>query len=276
VSPEPKPAAPPDLSALRDRQQATWASGDYAVVGATIPLVSENLCEAIDLRAGALVLDVASGSGNAAIAAARRWCDVVGTDYVPSLLARARERSAAEGFRIEFREADAEKQPFPDASFDVVLSVFGAMFAPRPEATAAELLRVCKPGGKIGLASWTPEGFVGQTFKLMGRFVPPPPGARSPLEWGSREKLDALFGAGASSITANRRTFTFRYRSVAHYLETFRTWYGPTVRAFAALDAAGQQKLSSELSAFVQQSSRSDDATLRIPSEYLEVVITKK
>ncbi len=267
--------APADLAAIRDRQQATWSKGDYAVIGATLPLVSELLCEAVDLRAGSRVLDVATGSGNAALAAARRWCEVTGTDYVRSLLDRGRARAAAEGFAIEFREADAERQPFADASFDAVLSVFGAMFAPSPETTAAEMLRVCKPGGKIGLSSWTPEGFIGQSFRLNARFLPPPPGIDSPFAWGRPERIEELFGKSASSITTARRTFHFRYRSVAHYIETFRTWYGPTFQAFAALDPAGRSALERELARLLEHNNRSGDDTLVVPSEYLEVVVTK-
>lgn len=267
---------PVDLAPIRARQQATWASGDYSVVGNTIPLVSEQLCETIDLRAGARVLDVATGSGNAALAAARRWCDVVGTDYVPALLERARVRAKAEGFAIDFREADAERQPFADASFDYVLSVFGAMFAPNPEATAAELLRVCKPGGKIGLASWTPQGFIGQSFRLMGRYLPPRPEIAPPVMWGEPRRIEELFGADAASITTMRREFVFRYRSAAHNVETFRTWYGPTIKAFESLDDAGRVALERELVALLEEHDRSTDGTLRVPSEYLEVVVTKK
>jgi len=270
------PPSAPDFAALRNRQQATWASGDYSVVGNTIPLVPELLCEAIDLRAGSRVLDVATGSGNAALAAARRWCDVVGTDYVPSLLERARRRATAEGFSIDFREADAEKQPFPDASFDVVLSVFGAMFTPNPEATAAELARVCRPGGRIGLANWTPEGFIGQAFRTTSRFVPPPAGVRPPVEWGTRERIVELFGDFATVVTTNRRQFTFRFRSAADYMAIFRTWYGPTLRAFAALDEAGCAALERESIALVQQHNRSGDATIVVPAEYLEVVIDRR
>jgi SAM-dependent methyltransferase len=215
--PVPAPPSPavtaPDLVAVKRRQQAAWSSGDYAVVGTTLQIVGEELCEALDLRAGWKVLDVAAGNGNASLAAARRWCDVVATDYVPALLGRARERADAERLRIAFREADAEALPFPDGSFDAVVSTFGAMFTPDQERAAAELVRVCRPGGKIGLANWTPEGFVGQLFKAIGRHVPPPAGARSPAQWGTGARLAELFEAHAASIRTAQRHFVFRYRS---------------------------------------------------------------
>ena len=274
----PSPARPPlrpELAAIRDRQQATWADGDYSIVGNTIVVVSELLCETADLRAGARVLDVATGSGNAAIAAARRWCEVVGTDYVPALLERARERAAAERLAIDFRIADADRQPFADASFDAVLSVFGAMFAPDPEATAAELLRVCRPGGTIALASWTPEGLAGRMFRATARFVPPPPGVTAPVLWGTESRIEELFGRGASSIVATRRTVAFRYRSIAHYFETFRGTFGPVKRAFASLDDFGRAAFERELTELLMHHNRSGDCTLVIPSEYLEVVIRR-
>src|SRR5215207_5379699 len=209
----------PDLAAVKTRQQGAWASGDYAVVGTTLQIVGENLCEALDLRAGQKVLDVAAGNGNASLAAARRWCEVVSTDYVPSLLDRARERGRAERLHIEFREADAEALPFPDGSFDVVVSTFGVMFTPDQDRAAAELVRVCKRGGKIGLANWTPEGFIGQLFKTIGRHVPPPPGVKSPALWGTRTRVAELFEPHASSIKSAQRHFVFRYRSPEHLLE---------------------------------------------------------
>lgn len=269
------PPSVPDLAAIKARQQATWASGDYSVIGATLPIVAECLCEAVDLRAGERVLDVAAGTGNAAIAAARRWCEAVATDYVPALLERGRERAAAERLTVDFREGDAECLPLPDASFDVVLSTFGVMFAPDHSRTARELLRVCRPGGRIGLANWTPEGFIGQLFKTVGRHVPPPAGVKSPALWGTEEWLREIFGDQIAALEATRKHFVFRYRSAQHWLETFRTYYGPTLKAFAALPADKQDALAADLIALAQRSNGGAD-TFAAPSEYLEVVLTKR
>ncbi len=269
------PPPPPDLDAVKVRQQATWSAGDYAVIGTTLQIVGESLCEAVDLRAGNRVLDVAAGNGNASLAAARRWCEVVATDYVPALLDRARERAAAERLPIEFREADAENLPFPDASFDVVLSTFGVMFTPHQERAAAELVRVCRPGGKIGLANWTPESFIGQLFKAIGKHLPPPPGLKSPALWGTEVRLAELFASAAEEIDAQRRDYVFRYRSPAHWLEVFRTYYGPTYKAFGALDAKQQSALADDITALLGRFNRGGDESLVVPSEYLEVVITK-
>jgi len=265
-----------DLKALKARQHGAWSSGDYAVVGTTLQIVGEELCEAIDVRAGQKVLDVAAGNGNVTLAAARRWCDVVSTDYVPSLLERGRIRAAAEGLAIEFREADAEALPFADASFDAVVSTFGVMFTPNQDKAAAELLRVCKSGGKIGLANWTPEGFIGQLFKTLGKHLPPPAGAKSPALWGTRGRITEMFGAAASSIKAEPRNFMFRYRSPEHFLEVFKTYYGPTLKAFAALDEAGQRGLRSDLLALIGRMNRAEDGTMVVPGEYLEIVVTKR
>src|SRR5882757_277678 len=206
-------AAAPDLAALKTRQQAAWSSGNYAIVGSTLQIVGEELCEALDLRSGSKVLDVAAGNGMATLAAARRWCDVTSTDYVPALLERGRARAEAEGWTIAFQEADAENLPFEPNSFDVVLSTFGVMFTPNQDKAAAELLRVCKPKGQIGLANWTPDGFIGRVFKTLGKYLPPPPGARSPAQWGTQARLAELFDAGASSVKTQSRMFNFRYRS---------------------------------------------------------------
>jgi ubiquinone/menaquinone biosynthesis C-methylase UbiE len=269
------PAGTLDLGALKARQQSAWSSGDYALIGTTLQIVGEELCEAIDVRAGQRVLDVAAGNGNASLAAARRWCNVVATDYVPALLERARERAAAERLDIEFREADAEALSFPDASFDVVVSTFGVMFTPDQDRAAAEMVRVCRPGGKIGLANWTPEGFIGQLFKTIGRYVPPPAGARSPALWGTRARLGELFEE-AGSIDAAPRNFVFRYRSPAHWLEVFKTWYGPVLKAFAALEPAKQAALEEDLIQLIARFNRSGDDSMVVPSEYLQVVITRK
>jgi ubiquinone/menaquinone biosynthesis C-methylase UbiE len=266
----------PDLAALKARQQGAWSSGDYAVVGITLQIVGEELCEALDLRSGQKVLDVAAGNGNATLAAARRWCEVVSTDYVPSLLDRGRSRAAADGLSIQFREADAEALPFADASFDAVVSTFGVMFTPDQDKAAAELARVSKRGGKIGLANWTPEGFIGQLFKTLGKYLPPPAGAKSPALWGTEARIKEMFGASAASIKAERRHFNFRYRSPEHFLDIFKSYYGPTLKAFAALDAANQQGLTNDIFALIARMNRAEDGTMVVPSEYLEVVITKR
>jgi ubiquinone/menaquinone biosynthesis C-methylase UbiE len=264
-----------NLEAVKARQQGAWSSGDYAVVGTTLQIVGEELCEALDLRSGQTVLDVAAGNGNVSLAAARRWCDVVSTDYVPALLERARERADAEGLGITFREADAEDLPFSDGSFDVVVSTFGVMFTPDQERAAAELVRVCKRGGKIGLANWTPEGFIGQVFKTIGKHVPPPPGAKSPALWGTRTRMIELFEPHASSIKSAHRHFAFRYHSPEHWLEIFKTYYGPLLKTFAALAPPAQSALERDLMSLIGQFNRSGDGSMVVPSEYLEVVITR-
>lgn len=269
----PTPSHTPDYTAIKARQQATWASGDYAVVGTTLQLVGERLCEAVDLRAGERVLDVAAGNGNATLAAARHFAEVTSTDYVEALLERGRERAVAERLAVTFREADAEALPFDDGSFDVVLSTFGVMFAPNQAQAAAEMARVVRPGGRIGLANWTPEGFIGQLFRTIGRHVPPPAGVSSPALWGTEARLAELFpGCG---VRVTRQTFHFRYRSADHWLEVFRTYYGPTHRAFAALDAAGQTALEADLRELLGRMNRGGAETLIIPSEYLEIVVAK-
>ena len=265
-----------DLSALKIRQQAAWSSGDYAVVGTTLQIVGEQLCETLDLRAGSRVLDVAAGNGMVTLAAARRWCDVTSTDYVPALLEQGRARAAAEGVPVAFMEADAECLPFDDASFDVVVSTFGVMFTPNQPQAASELLRVCTSGGKIGLANWTPEGFIGQVFKTLGKYLPPPAGAKSPALWGTRTRLDELFGNQATSIKTEPRLFNFRYRSPEHFIDVFKTFYGPVLKAFTALDPATRENLRNDLHALIVRMNKSGDATMVVPSEYLEVVITKR
>ena len=262
-------AGQPELGALKLRQHAAWSSGDYAVVGTTLQIVGEDLCEALDLRSGQKVLDVAAGNGNVTLAAARRWCDVVSTDNEPSQLERGRLRAAAEGLSVEFKEADAEALGFADASFDVVVSTFGVMFAPDHDKAAAELARVCKSGGKIGLANWTP-------FKVLGKYLPPPAGSKSPLLWGSRAHISEMFGAAALSIRTESRIFAFRYRSPEHFVVVFKNYYGPTLKAFAALDEANQRGLANDLLALIGRMNRAEDGTMVVPSEYLEIVITKR
>jgi ubiquinone/menaquinone biosynthesis C-methylase UbiE len=271
----PAPVPAPDLAAIKARQQATWASGDFGRIGVTLQIVGESLCEAVDVRATDRVLDVAAGNGNASLAAARCFADVTSTDYVPELLEQGRLRAEADRLPIAFRVADAEALPFDDASFDVVLSTFGAMFAPDQERAARELLRVVKPGGRIGLANWTPEGFIGGLFGLMKGFVPPPAGLRSPMEWGKETRLVELFGPEAADIRTSRRTYAFRYRSAEHWVEVFRAWYGPTHKAFAALDERRQGALHAALLELLAAWNRGNGAGLVVPSEYLEVVVTR-
>jgi SAM-dependent methyltransferase len=266
----------PDLEALKARQHGAWSSGDYAIVGTTLQIVGEELCEALDVRAGQTVLDVAAGNGNATLAAARRWCDVMSTDYVPSLLERGKARAAADGLSVEFKEADAEALPFADASFDAVVSTFGVMFTPNQDRAASEMVRVCKRGGKIGLANWTPGGFIGQVFKTLGGYLPPPAGAKSPALWGTKARLDEMFAASAADIKVTPKHFVFRYRSPQHFLDIFRTYYGPVLKAFAALDAAKQGGLQHDLLALIAMMNRSGDGTMVVPSEYLEVIVTKR
>jgi ubiquinone/menaquinone biosynthesis C-methylase UbiE len=281
-SSHPVPHAPgpalvqPDLEAIKVRQRATWASGDFGVIGTTLQIVGETLCEAVDLRAGSKVLDVAAGNGNCSLAAARRWCEVTSTDYVPSLLDQAQQRAQGERLAITFREADAEALPFADASFDVVFSSFGVMFAPDHGRAARELLRVCRPGGRIALANWTPEGFVGRLFGVVGRHVPPPAGLVSPARWGTAEHLQALFGASASSIGLTPRTFVFRYRSPRHWVEAFRMWYGPVHKAFAALAPERHEALEQDLLALIDTFNVSGDSTMVAPAEYVDVVVERR
>ena len=264
-----------DFEAIKTKQQGTWSSGDYAVIGTTLQLTGETLCEAVDVSAGERVLDVAAGNGNASLAAARRGGEVTASDYVPALLEGTRARAASEGLTIDIREADAEALPFADASFDVVLSTFGVMFTPNQERSASELTRVCRPNGRIGLASWTPEGFIGQMFKIVGRYAPPPAGVSSPLMWGTEARLADLFGDTVRRIDAQRRHFVFRYRSADHWLDTFRTYYGPTHKAFGALDADKQAAFAEELLTLANEHNTSTTGALRVPGEYLEVVATK-
>ena len=262
-----------DFSAVKQKQQAAWSAGDYAVIGTTLQIVGEMLCEALDLRAGERVLDVAAGNGNATLAAARRWCDVVSTDYVGALLERGKARAGAEGLAVRFEEADAENLPYADASFDVVLSTFGVMFTPNQERAASELARVCRSGGRIGLANWTPSGFIGELFKLIGRYIPPPSGVKSPSLWGTEERLRELFDANVGTLQAVRQNFVFRYRSPQHWLDTFRTYYGPVQKVFNAVGAAQQEALAADLIRLVQRFNRATDGAMVLPSEYLEVVI---
>jgi len=265
-----------DLTAVKARQQGAWSAGDYGIVGTTLQIVGESLCEAMDVRAGSRVLDVAAGNGNASLAAARRFCDVVSTDYVPALLELGRKRAEGERLSLQFREADAERLPFADAEFDAVLSTFGVMFTPDQDRAAGEMLRVCRSGGKIGLANWTPDSFIGQLFRVLGKYIAPPAGVKSPSLWGTEARLRELFPARAASISAQSQQFVFRYRSPAHWLEVFRTYYGPVHKAFAALEPARQVALEGDMMELMGRLNRSGDRTLVVPSDYLEVVIAKR
>jgi ubiquinone/menaquinone biosynthesis C-methylase UbiE len=264
-----------DLEAVKERQQTMWASGDFHAVAALIQPVAEDLCEAVDLRADWRVLDVATGSGNAALAAARRGCDVVGIDYVPALLARGRRRAEAEGLHIDLVEGDAESIPFPDASFDAVLSVYGAMFAPDHEKTFAELARVCRPGGRIGLATWTPDGFIGEMLKVVSTHVPPAPGVASPLLWGTKAYIGSMFGDTIDGLGCRERTFTFRFRSADGFVEYFRDYYGPTLKAFEAVGDGGADELFSDLVALVRKHAGTSEGPVAIPATWLETVATR-
>jgi ubiquinone/menaquinone biosynthesis C-methylase UbiE len=262
-----------DLEGVKLRQQAMWASGDFSIIGTTLQIVGETLCEAVDLLSGARVLDVACGNGNAALAAARRGGVVTGVDYVPELLRNAKGRADAERLMLELIEGDAENLPFADERFDVALSTFGIMFAPNQERAAREILRVVKPGGRIGLCNWTPEGFVGQLLKTVGRYVPPAAGVASPIYWGTEARLQELFRA-ARSIQVARRTFVFRYTSAAEFIDVFRRYYGPTFKAFGALDASKQAQLAEDITGLAAKFNRNASSFV-VPGEYLEVVIER-
>ena len=268
-------ASPPDLESIKAKQQTIWASGDFAVLGVTLQIVGESLAEAADIRAGERVLDVAAGNGNATLAAAHRFAHVTSTDYVPELLDKGAARAAAEGLAVEFEVADAEALPFADGSFDAVLSTYGVMFAPNHGKAAGELLRTVRSGGRIGLANWTSEGFIGQLFKVVGKHVPPPAGLQSPALWGSEPYIVQLFGRQAADIRSTRKMFNFRYESPAHWIQIFRDYYGPTLKAFAALDAGGQKRLESDLTELLERSNIAGRGSLVVPGEYLEVVIVK-
>lgn len=272
---QPTGTAGADLAAVKQRQQAAWASGNYAVVGTTLQFVGERLCETLDPRAGQTVLDVAAGNGNATLAAARRWCKVTSTDYVPALLEQGRRRAEAEGLTVDFQVADAEALPFADNHFDIVTSTFGVMFTPDQDKAAAEMLRVCRPGGRIGMANWTPDSFIGQLFKTIGQYIQPPAGVRPPSLWGTTERLEELFGHSAT-VSASRQAFVFRYMSPAHWIEVFRTWYGPVHKTFAALPEDRQAALEGDLTSLIGRFNKASDGTMVVPSDYLEVVVTKR
>ncbi|MBT3065005.1 MAG: class I SAM-dependent methyltransferase [Candidatus Thiodiazotropha sp.] len=266
-------AIAPDYAAIKSKQQATWGAGDYGRVGVTLQITGEQLCEAMDVHSGQSLLDVAGGNGNASLAAARRFCKVVSTDYVGELLEQSRIRAQAEGLAIEYREADAEALPFEEGSFDNVTSTFGVMFSPNQAQAANELQRVCRTGGTIGLANWTPESFIGQLFKTVGRYLPPPAGVESPAAWGTEAFLQRHFGSLAKEIRIQRRHFNFRYHSPDHWLDVFSTYYGPTLKAFQALDETEAQSLRDDILQLIGRYNRAGNGAMVVPSEYLEVVI---
>lgn len=268
-------SAEPDYTSIKAKQNAAWASGDYARIGTTLQIVGEDLAEALDTRPGWAVLDVAAGNGNATLAFARRWCNVTSTDYVETLLERGRARADAEAADVTFRVADAEQLPFGDGQFDAVVSTFGVMFTPDQAKAASELMRVCKPGGKIGLANWTPDGFIGQVFKTLGGHIAPPPGIKSPALWGTQDWLEATFARGSKTVAMTPKSFMFRYRSPQHFMDVFRTYYGPMHKAFQALAPEGQAALEKDLLATIARFDTATDGTMRLPSTYAEVVITK-
>ncbi len=269
-------AQKPDTSAIKERQQKTWTSGNYAMVGNLLVIIGEQLCEAVDVRSGQKVLDVATGSGNTALSAARRFCEVTGIDYVPELIEQAKSRAEAERLDVSFEVGDAENLPYADGSFDVVLSTVGVMFTPDQEKAAGELLRVCRSGGRIGLANWTPDSYIGNMFRTHGKHVPPPPGIKPPPLWGTEERVRELLGEGVSSLEATRRTYHLRYPSARYFVDYFRGYYGPTLKAFESLDAAGQDALARDLEELLEAWNISGDETLVVPSDYLEVVAVKR
>jgi SAM-dependent methyltransferase len=270
------PSSTPDFVAIKSKQRAAWTAGDYSVVGTTLQIVGERLCETLDVRSGQRVLDVAAGNGNVSLAAARRFCDVTSTDYVPALLERGRQRAESEGLEISFQEADAEQLSFADASFDIVTSSFGVMFAPDQDRAAAEMLRVTRPGGKIGLANWTPESFIGRLFKTIGKHLPPPAGLKSPALWGTRDRLNELFDTDSNTIEITAETYVWRYKSPRHWLELWREVYGPLQKAFGALEEAAQEQLTIDLLALIDRCNVAHDGTMVVPAEYVEVVVTKR
>lgn len=269
------PTAAPDLGAIKSRQQATWASGDFGHIGTRLQIVGESLCEAADVRSHHRVLDVAAGNGNASLAAARRYADVTATDYVPELLDHARRRAEADGLPLATQVADAESLPFADGTFDVVLSTYGVMFTPDQARAASELVRVTRSGGRIGMANWTPDGFIGELFRVIGRFVPPPAGLAPPSLWGTEARLRELFGAHARGMQVQRRQYAFRFRSAEHWIEIFRTYYGPVLKAFAALDESGQKALHAALAELLHKHDVGGGDALVVPGDYLEVVIER-
>lgn len=264
-----------DFDAIKAQQQRMWATGDFAMIAWNTAFPCDLACEAAGLRAGWKVLDVATGSGNAALSAARRGARATGIDYVPALIERARERAAAEHLPADFAVGDCESLAFADESFDAVISVFGSMFAPDQERAARELVRVCRRGGRIVLANWTPESFWGQAFGLISRYRPPPAGLRSPLEWGTKFRLEQLFGAAVSMSRVKSRRALFRYRNSRHWIEVFGKYFGPVMRTLEVLDETARAQFLGELETILDRFNCSDDRTLVVAAEYLEIVMTR-
>lgn len=265
----------PDFTAIKAKQNAAWSSGDYSVIGTTLQVVGENLAEAMDLKPGSHVLDVAAGNGNATLAFARRWHEVTSTDYVETLLERGKARAQAEGFDVTFEVADAEALPYNDSSFDAVVSTFGVMFTPNQQQAAKELIRVCRPGGLIGMANWTPSSFIGHLFKTLGGYIAPPAGVKPPSLWGDESWIEQTFGPAASEIEIMPESFMFRYRSPAHFVDIFRQYYGPTHKAFLALDPAGQKALEADVLALIGRFNTATDGSMAVPGDYAQVMIRK-
>ncbi|WP_247743983.1 MULTISPECIES: class I SAM-dependent methyltransferase [unclassified Shimia] len=265
----------PDYKAIKTKQNAAWSSGDYAKIGSTLQITGEMLAEATAPAHGATVLDVAGGNGNATLAFARRWCAVTSTDYVPALLEAGRIRAEADKLEVTFQVADAEDLPFEDGQFDISTSTFGVMFTPNQEQSAREMSRVVRAGGKIAMANWTPDSFIGHLFKTLGRHVPPPAGVQSPARWGNRDWIEAQFGPTAETIAFELKNFNFRYASPDHFIDFFRTYYGPVHKAFLAVGDAAEA-LETDMRATIAQFNVATDGSMIVPSEYAEIVITKR
>ncbi len=268
--------APSDIEAIKARIRATWTSGDFGVIAPQVESEEAELVERLNLQAGMKVLDVACGTGNSALPAARLGADVTGIDIAPNLLEQARARAEAEGLRAHFEEGDAEQLGFPDGSFDVVVSIFGAMFAPRPDRVAAELKRVCRSGGRIVMGNWTPDSFAGQTYKMTTKYVPPPQGIPAPTLWGDEATVRERWRDGIAKLEIHRRTATFRLPfDEAEAVEHYRKYFGPTIRTFAALDPAGQEAYRKDYEALWKANNKASDGTIEVPSDFLEVIATK-
>ena len=264
-----------DQRAVKTRQHVSWSSADYAVVGSALQIVGEELCESLNLYQDASVLDVAAGNGHASLAAARRWCEVTSTDLAPDTTGRGKMRREAENLGVRFVEADAEALPFGDQTFDAVVSSFGAMFALDQERAASEMIRVCRRGCRVGLANWTPDGFIGRMFGIIGQHAPPATVGRAPFDWGTEERLDELFGV-YGRIESSLKRVAFRYRSPADWFDKFRASYVPLLKAFARLDGAGQRALHSALLELAKSCNRAKDGSMVVDAEYLEVIITRR